>query len=157
MHDLLHPDGRFGDVAFPQDRAIDEELFLAGPAPHDGEVGFAELPPFHGLAEHAGGGLVFRDEDDPTRLSIEAVDEGKVPAADPLVGAEGLKTVEQGRRIPRHRGVHHQMGRLVDDEVVLGLVEHGEIWNVKAQVDDFRINRAPPLCPRISRRAASGP
>lgn len=157
MHDLFDPHGRFDHVAFAQERSVDEELFAVRPPMHDGEVGFAELPAFHRLAQHAGGGLVFRDEDDPARLAVEPVDQGKMAAAGALVGAEGLETIEQGRRIPRHGGVHHQVRRFVHDEVVLGLIEDGEIGAVEAQVDDFTILPAAWLCPRISRAVGPRP
>lgn len=156
MNDLFDPHGRFGHVAFAQERSVDEELVAFRPSVHDGEVGFAELPAFHRLAQHAGGGLVFRDEDDPARLAVEPVDQGKMAAAGPFVGAEGLKTIEQGRRIPRNGRVHHQMRGLVHDEVILGLIEDGEIGAVEAKVDGFTIIGIGLLCPRISRRAVRG-
>jgi len=98
-------------------------------------VKFAELPAFHRLAETPGGPLVLRDEDDPARLAVETIDQGDLTSTGRLVDTEGLEAVEEGARIPRHRGVYEEMRRLVDEEKVLVFIHDGEVRGVEAQVD----------------------
>lgn len=135
MDHLFYPDGRGLDPAFSQEGAVHDKVVFLRPAPDDSVVKFAELPPFHRLAQVPGGGAVLRDEDDSAGLTVEPVDERKLPAADQFIGAEGLKSVEEGRGIPWNRWVHHEMRRLVHEEEILVFIHNRKVGRVKSQID----------------------
>ena len=135
MDDLLNPDGTGFDLAFAQDRPLGDEAVFLGPAPHDGVVKLAELPAFHRFAERPGGTFVFGDEDDPAGLAIETIDQRDLATASQFVDTECLQAVEEGTRIPRHGGMHEEMGRFIDEEKILVFIDNGEVGGVEAQVD----------------------
>ncbi len=70
-------------------------------------------PLLHGEACVAGGGGVFRDEDDAAGFAVEAIDDGDLAAGGELVAEEVAKAVPESAGAARFARVHEEAGRFV--------------------------------------------
>lgn len=115
----------------------------------DGEVFFVDLAALHGEGETAGGLGILGDEDEATGFAIEAVDDGEGGiGTGEVVGEELLEAVEECGGVIWFAGVNEEVGGFMDDDIVVGLVDDGEIRVMEGVFDiggEFEVIRSQYL------------
>ncbi len=115
---LFQVDFRRPDVTFTKNGRINSPLVCGGPTPDNREVFLSNSPPLHLFAEGASGAASLCYQCEPTRLTVETVDQRDLPPINDFVCEQIAEAIPQCVRLPRLTGVGLQERRLINDEKI---------------------------------------
>ncbi len=122
------------------DRRVDRAAARPRPPDDEREVLAGQLPALHELLEPLVRLLRARDDEQPRRVAVEAVDDAR-PVLLPALGPRGCERLhERAAGVPGRR-VHDDAGGLVDDEEVLVVVRDRELGQRDGGLLGYRSRR----------------
>lgn len=127
MHDLTDPDFGRPHLAGAEDRSGTAPSIAPGPTVNEGGVFLFDQPSLEGDAQFAGGAGVFRDDDQPAGIAVEAVHDGRARAVFDFISEQPFDAAEQGRLGSPVGGVDDEGSGFVDHEPIIRLVDDPEI------------------------------
>lgn len=118
MNHLLEPNCRGLMNALANKRRVDARPLPFRPAPNDGEIFFRDALVLHEQSETPGARGILRDEDQATRLAIEAIDDRDLAAIGDLEREQLFQFAPERSHVSGLGRMHEQERRLVDDDPV---------------------------------------
>src|SRR5438094_10269908 len=108
-------------------RRIDEVVLPFGPTPNDRQIFLLHLLPLHQQPKSACSRRCFRYPKQPAGLAVEPIHNRNLTAAGDLECEQLTQFFPQVARTIRFRGMTEKKWRLLDDDVIVGLINDIEM------------------------------
>ena len=124
---LLQPNRRRPVISLPVEWRIDDVRRPFRPTPDDCLIFLQETLPLHQQTESTRRRRCLGDENEPARFAIEPVDNGDLTAIGNFKGEHFPQCFPKRRRSIRLLRVRQQQRRLIDYDVIRGLINDWEV------------------------------
>jgi hypothetical protein len=111
--------------SLPGQRRIDRICLPFRPAPDNGEIFLGDALFLHQQTKPPGGSGIFRYQDEPAGLAIEAINNRNLSAVLDLEREKLFQFAPKGPHVTGFGGMNEKKGRFFNDHKVVGL-GHGE-------------------------------
>jgi hypothetical protein len=117
------------------------------PAPNDGKIFFAKLMSLHQEPEIARSRGGFCDQHESAGFSVESVYDRNLSAAGDFECEQITQLFPESRRVARLCGVNQKKRRLINDDVVIGLIDDFKVkrWSNRVMERRTRLSSKPWL------------
>ena len=108
-------------------RSVDDLMFPFRPAPNDCEVFFAKLMSLHQESKIARSRRGFCNQHETAGFAVESIHDRNLSAGGDLEREQIAQLFPESRRNARFCRVNKKKRRLIDDDIVVGLIDNPEL------------------------------